>query len=49
MKPGKPTTVAKYLAAQPKDRREALQAVRTVILDNLDDGYEEGLQYGVPS
>ena len=49
MKRGKPTTVAKYLAAQPKDRREALQAVRTVILDNLDDGYEEGLQYGVPS
>ena len=43
----KPTTVAKYLAALPKERREALRAVRQVIRDNLDSGYEEGLQYGV--
>ena len=44
--PGKPTTVARYLAALPKDRRVAIQAVRKVILDNLDAGYAEGLQYG---
>ncbi len=44
--PSKPTTVAQYLAALPKDRREALQAVRKVILDNLDAGYAEGMQYG---
>lgn len=45
--PGKPTTVAQYLAALPKDRRDALKAVRKVILDNLDDGYAEGMQYGM--
>ena len=39
-------TVAKYLAALPKDRRDALQAVRKVIRDNLDSGYKEGMQYG---
>ena len=47
--PGKPSTVAQYLAALPKDRREALQAVRKVILDNLDAGYAEGLQSGAIS
>jgi len=42
----KPLTVAKYLSTLPKDRRDALQAVRRVILDNLDSGYKEGMQYG---
>ncbi len=42
----KPITVAKYLSALPKDRRDALQAVRRVILDNLDSGYAEGMQNG---
>jgi len=41
-----PTTVKNYLAALPADRREALQAVRKVILKNLDKDYEEGIQYG---
>ena len=45
--PGKPTTVAQYLKALPKDRRDALKAVRRVILDNLDSGYAEGIQYGM--
>jgi hypothetical protein len=45
--PDKPTTVAQYLKSLPKDRRDALQAVRKVILDNLDGGYAEGIQYGV--
>jgi hypothetical protein len=43
----KATTVEKYLAELPEDRREALQAVRKVILDNLDPGYREGMQYGM--
>jgi hypothetical protein len=43
----KPTTVEQYLAALPADRREALQAVRKVILENLDQDYEEGIQYGM--
>jgi hypothetical protein len=43
----KATTVAKYLAELPADRRAALSAVRKVILDNLDDDFEEGMQYGM--
>jgi hypothetical protein len=43
----KPATVEEYLAALPEDRREALQAVRKVILKNLPKGYEEGIQYGM--
>ena len=41
------TTVQKYLAELPEDRREALQAVRMAILENLPKGYEEGMQYGM--
>ena len=40
----KPMTVTQYLSALPKDRRDALKAVRKVILDNLDSGYVEGVQ-----
>jgi hypothetical protein len=42
------TTVQKYLSELPADRRAAMQAVREVILANLDkSGYEEGMQYGM--
>ena len=41
----KAKTVDKYLADLPVDRREALQAVRAVVLKNLSKGYEEGMQY----
>ena len=41
------TTVAEYLAALPADRRAAVSAVRKVINDNLPDGYEEGMQFGM--
>ncbi|NUQ76699.1 MAG: DUF1801 domain-containing protein [Polyangiaceae bacterium] len=41
-------TVEHYMAALPADRREALSAVREVILKNLDKGgIEEGMQYGM--
>ena len=40
-------TVEDYLASLPPDRREAIQAVREVILKNLDDDYSEGIQYGM--
>ena len=43
----KAKTVEEYLAALPEDRREAVQAVRKVILKNLGKGYEEGMQYGM--
>jgi hypothetical protein len=43
----KATTVAKYLAELSEDRRAAIQAVREVVLANLDKDYEEGMQYGM--
>ena len=43
----KATTVSEYLASLPEDRRHAVEAVRKVILANLDKDYEEGMQYGV--
>jgi hypothetical protein len=43
----KARTVAEYLASLPSDRREAIAAVRKVILANLDADYEEGMQYGM--
>lgn len=43
----KAKTVKAYLAELPADRRAALQAVREVILENLDGEYEEGMQYGM--
>ncbi len=39
-------TVKEYLASLPADRRVAIEAVREVILANLDKDYEEGMSYG---
>ena len=41
------TSVAEYLAELPEERRRAIQAVREVIRQNLDAGFEEGMQYGM--
>lgn len=43
----KATTVKEYLAELPPDRRAALEAVRKVILDNLDEGFVERMSYGM--
>jgi Domain of unknown function (DU1801) len=43
----KATTVEQYLSELPADRRTALEAVRQVILKNLDNDYEEGIQCGM--
>jgi hypothetical protein len=43
----KATTVEEYLASLPEDRRAAIQAVREVILKNLDEDYAEGMQCGM--
>lgn len=40
-------TVDEYLAELPDDRRAAIQAVRDVILENLAEDFEEGMQYGM--
>ena len=41
------TTVDEYLAGLPSERRTALAAVRSVILDHLPDGYEEEMRWGM--
>lgn len=43
------TTPEEYLAELPRERREAISGVRDVILDNLPEGYQEGMQYGMIS
>ncbi len=39
------TTIDEYLAALPEDRRAAVAAVRATILENLAEGYEEGISH----
>ncbi len=41
------TTVKEYLASLPEERRKGIEAVREVILKNLDKTYEESMQYGM--
>jgi hypothetical protein len=43
----KAQTVAEYLKELPADRREAIAAVRKVILDNLPKGYRETMLWGM--
>lgn len=43
----KAATVKEYLAGLPADRRAAVEAVRKVVLANLDKEFEEGMQYGM--
>jgi|TARA_B100001146_G_scaffold60237_1_gene53083 hypothetical protein len=45
----KAKSVEEYMAALPEDRLEAITAIREVILKNLHKGYEEGMQWGMPS
>jgi hypothetical protein len=47
--PSEVQDVEEYLASLPEDRREAITAIREVILKNLPKGYEEGVQWGMPS
>jgi hypothetical protein len=41
------TTVKDYLASLPADRRAGIEALRKVILENLDKDYEECMLYGM--
>ena len=47
MAKSKANAVEEYLAESPEERRGAVAAVRHVILDNLPDGYEEIMQFGM--
>ena len=43
------TTVEQYLAELPEDRRIAIEEVRSVILANLPEGYQESMNWGMIS
>ncbi len=43
----KATTVKEYLNSIPEDRKQPMQDLRKVILQNLPDGFEEGMLYGM--
>ncbi|WP_031495073.1 DUF1801 domain-containing protein [Bryobacter aggregatus] len=40
-------TVAEYLESLTPERREAISAVRDLILENIDPAFEEGMSYGM--
>jgi hypothetical protein len=40
-------SVDAYLASLPDDRRDAIATIRSVILEHLPEGFEEGMQYGM--
>jgi hypothetical protein len=44
--PSKAATVEEYLDELPEDRRGALAQIRKIILENLPQGYVEGIQWG---
>lgn len=41
------TTVDEYLASLPAERREAIEAVRAVVIKNIPRGYVEGMAFGM--
>lgn len=43
----KANTVAQYISESPDDRKVALEKLRKVILDNLPDGFQECISYGM--
>lgn len=40
-------TIEDYLNQLPNDRREAIDKIRKVILDNLPEGFKETISYGM--
>jgi len=46
---GKPVTVAEYFDDLSPDRKEPMERLAGVIRANLPDGFEEVLNYGMPS
>ena len=43
------TSVEEYLDELPEDRREAMETVRSLVLDNLPQGYVEAMNWGMIS
>ena len=41
------TTPEEYIAQLPEDRKEVFEKLRSIILKNLPEGFEEGINYGM--
>jgi uncharacterized protein YdhG (YjbR/CyaY superfamily) len=41
------TTVEEYIASVPEERRPFIENIRKVIIENLPEGFEEGMSYGM--
>ena len=41
------TAVDHYINEAPEDKREAIQKLRNVILENLPEGFQEAMGYGI--
>ncbi|HHB52759.1 MAG TPA: DUF1801 domain-containing protein [Saprospiraceae bacterium] len=41
------STPEEYIAQIPDERKEAMQKLRSVVLKNLPEGFEEGINYGM--
>ncbi|WP_421118237.1 DUF1801 domain-containing protein [Aquihabitans daechungensis] len=44
-----PGSVDEYVASLPDDQRPGAEAIRTLVLDHLPDGYEEAFLWGMPN
>lgn len=41
------TTVSEYIESLPDDRKEAMTKLRNLLSENLPDGFEEAMSYGM--
>lgn len=44
----KATTITEYFDHLPEDRLPVMDKLRTIILENLPDGFQEEISYGMP-
>jgi len=44
-----PETVKEYLNELPKGKREVVKKLRQIVLDNLPNGYQESINWGMIS
>ena len=45
----KASTVDEYIEKVPEDRKDPMMKLRSTILENLPDGFEETMSYGMPA
>ena len=45
--PTKPTTIQDYLKEIPEERKAAFEKLRNTILENIPEGFEERMSYGM--